>query len=138
MGAVVGGDITEVTFNHPTIGSGRFFAKANEDSTYDLGGFRGNDDQNMVDGGGRNIKQLNRNRWSFEVVCAMDMITAGDLEKLSALAGDPVDADWTMTHINGTVYKGTGAPVGDQQGNGNSAQFTLKVAGGGKMKKIAG
>ena len=135
--ASVGGDITEVTYNHPTLGTGRFLPKSAEDSTFDLGGFRGGDDANMVTGSGDNIKQLNNVRWSFEVACAWDANTRTELEKLTAMAGDPVDADWTVTSINGTVYGGKGAPVGDMQGNGNAATFTLKVSGGGKMKKIA-
>ncbi len=67
-----GGDIIEITYNHPNaaIGSGVIYPKASEDSSFDLGGFRGSDDNNMVDGGGRNMRQLNRMRWSFEVLCA--------------------------------------------------------------------
>lgn len=136
--AAVGGDITEITYNHPTLGTGTIFPKSGEDSTYDLGGLRGNDDANMVDGSGGSIRQLNRVRWSFEVTVAWDMNSRAELEKLTALAGDPVEAEWTITNINGTVYGGTGAPVGDMQGNGNAATFTLKVSGGGALKKITG
>jgi len=135
--AATGGDILEVTWAHETLGSGTFFPKSGEDSTFDLGGLRGTDDANMIDGGGRNIKQLNRVRWSFEVMCAWDSVTDEDLESLTALAGDPIDADWTITLINGTVYAGKGSPVGDIQGSGNSPSFTLKVAGGGVMAKQA-
>jgi hypothetical protein len=39
--AAVGGDILEVTYAHETLGSGTFFPKSGEDSTFDLGGFRG-------------------------------------------------------------------------------------------------
>lgn len=136
--ASIGGDIIEVTYNHPTLGTGVFRPKSGEDSTYDLGGFRGDDSNDMIAGNGDVIRKLNNNRWSFEVTCAWDANTATDLEKITALAGDPVEADWTMTSINGTVYGGKGAPVGDQQGNGNAATFTLKVSGGGKLKKIVG
>lgn len=132
----VGGDILEITYNHPTLGSGVIFPKASEDSTFDLGGFRSNDDANMVAGNGEMIDQINLARWSFEVAVAWDMNTREDLEKLNDLAADPVLADWTFSHINGTVYGGTGKPVGDLSGNGNAATFTLKVSGGGKLKKI--
>ena len=135
---VVGGDIVEITFNHPTIGSGIIFPKANEDSTFDTGGFRSNDDADMVDGSGEMIDQINRKRWSFESTIAWDMNTREDLDKLSQLAADPVDADYTITHINGTVWGAKGKPVGDLAGNGNAATFPLKLAGGGKMKKIIG
>jgi len=138
MGRAVGGDIIEITYNHAGLGkSGTIFPKANEDSTFDLGGFRGDDDANMVDGGGANIKKLNRNRWSFEVVVAWDMNIAKELEVIVEMAGDTQDATWTFTHINGSVYQGLGSPVGDQQGNGNAATFPLKVSGGGSLKKIS-
>lgn len=132
----VGGDIIEVTYNHPTIGSGIFSPKAAEDSTYDLGGFRSADEANGIDGGGNMIDQLNRARWSFEVPISWDMNDKQELEKLSAMTASPVPADWTFSHINGTVYAGKGKPVGDINANGNSAMATLKVSGGGILKKI--
>lgn len=136
MGRAVGGDILEMTFNHPRLGTGTFFPKANEDSTFDLGGFRGDDDANLVDGGGANIKKLNRARWYAEVVVAADQNVSQDLEKLSDMAADPVDATWTITHVNGAVYQGLGSPVGDVQWNGNAATVNVKIAGGAKLKKI--
>lgn len=136
--AVVAGDIKEITYNHPTIGSGRLFAKAKEDSTFDLGGFRGDDDKNNVDGGGRNIKKLNRNRWSIKVPCSWDMNISNELDKISKMAGDPVDAEWTVESINGTVWAGTGSPVGDVEGNGGAGTLDLNISGGGEMTKIVG
>lgn len=133
--AVIAGDVTEITYNHPTLGTGTFFPKAGEDSTFDPGGLRANDDANGVDGAGRTIKQLNRARWSFEGTIANDMNTENDLAKVAALAADPVDADWTFSHINGTVWKGKGSPVGDVAANGNAGTMTLKVSGGGELKK---
>lgn len=134
----VGGDITEITYNHPTIGSGVVFPKSAEDNTFDKGGFRSNDDANMIAGNGEMIDQLNQVRWSVETTIAWDMNSRDDLEKLTLLAASPVQADWTFTHINGTVHGATGKPVGDLSGNGNAATFSLKVSGGGKLKKIVG
>jgi hypothetical protein len=136
--AAVGGDILEITYNHPTIGSGIWFPKANEDSTFDPGGFRGTDDANQVDGSGKKIRQLNRVGWFVETTVSWDGNVANELDQAEALAGDPVEADWTVTHINGTVWKGKGAPVGDIQGNGNTATMAIKISGGGKLKKISG
>lgn len=132
----VGGDILEINYNHPTIGSGVFYPKAGEDSTFDLGGFKGNDDANSIDGGGRNIRQLNRTRWSFEVSVSWDMNTENEMFKLQQLAESPQEADYTITSVNGTVWAGKGAPVGDQNGNGNTSVISLKIAGGDKLKKI--
>lgn len=136
--SVIGGDIIEITYNHPTLGSGILFPKAAEDSTFDPGGFVSNDDANGVDGSGEMIDQLSRKRWSFEGTVAWDMNTREDLDKIQSLSNDPVLAEWTVSHINGTVWGGTGKPVGDLQGNGNAATFSLKIAGGGRMKKIIG
>ncbi len=133
----VGGDITEITYNHPTLGSGVIFIKASEDSTFDLGGVRSNDDASGIDGGGRMITQLNRIRWSVSVTVAWDMQVNLDLEKISKLAASPLDGTYTITHINGAIYAGTGRPVGDVSGNGNASTFPLKLAGGGELKKQA-
>lgn len=135
--AAIGGDIIEITYNHPTLGSGVIYPKAAEDSTFDIGGFRSSDDANMIDGAGQMIDQMNRTRWSVETTVAWDMNTGLTLERLTQLTQSPVFAVWTVTHINGTIYGGKGKPVGDLQGNGNAATFTFKLAGGGVLKKIA-
>ena len=131
----VGGDIIELTYNHPTLGNGTVFPKANEDSTFDLGGFRSNDDASMIDGSGEMIDQINRVRWSFEVTVAWDANIRADLTKIAELAASPVPCVWTISSINGTVWQGKGKVVGDVQGNGNAATFSLKVAGGGLLVK---
>jgi hypothetical protein len=130
-----GGDIIEITYNHPTLGSGVFLPKAGEDSTYDLGGIRSSDDAQMIDGGGRIMDQLSRARWSFEVVISAGV---GDdtQEKIVALAGSPETCDWTITNINGRVYAGNGKPVGDLTLNGNTSQMTLKLSGGGVLRVL--
>lgn len=135
---VVAGDIIEVTYNHPTLGSGVLFPKSAEDSKYDLGGFRSTDDANMVDGSGAMIDQKQRKRCFFEITAAWDANNREELEKMNALAEHPVPADWTITSVNKTVYGMKGIPVGDIEGNGNAGTFPLKVSGGGKMKKIVG
>lgn len=134
--AAVGGDILEITYNHPTVGSGVFFPKSGEDSTFDPGGFRVNDDANGIDGGGQMIKQMNRVRWSFEATISSDMNSAQEMEKLAALAASPADAEFTISHINGTIYKGTGTVVGDIQPNGNAATSTIKLSGGGQLLQL--
>lgn len=124
-----GGDTIEMTYNHPTIGSGSFFFKANEDGTVDQGGRRSNDDASMITGNGRFIDQMNVVRASFETPpMAWDMIDQDELSVLQELAGDPNLADWTITNISGAIWGGKGKPVGDIQGNSNSAQITVKIA----------
>lgn len=132
----IGGDILEVSCSHETLGSVIFFPKAGEDSTIDPGGFRSSDDANMIDGGGNMIDQMNRNRWSVETTLSHDSVTKQDLDKLDQFASSPVLGVWTITHISGTVWRGTGKPVGDVRSNMNQATISLKLGGGGKLKKI--
>jgi len=131
-----GGDILEISYKHPTLGTGTWFPKSSEDGTVDPGGLRSSDDANMVTSSGQMIDQMNRVRWSFEGVVAWDMATNDELNQARALASSPILADWTVTHINGTVWGGKGKPVGDINGNTNSAQMSVKIAGGGQLNKI--
>jgi hypothetical protein len=137
--AFIGGDITEITCNHPTLGQFTFLPKAGEDSTYDLGGVSSADDAQMIAGDAQVIRQLTRKRWSFEATLANDFVAGGadTLQQLQDLAGSVAEGDWTITNINGSVYQGKGSPVGDLTTNGNTSTIALKVAGGGTMKKIA-
>lgn len=131
------GDILEISYKHPTLGSGTWYPKSNEDGTNDPGGYRSNDDANMVAGNGQMIDQINRVRWSFEGVVAWDMSVNDELDQARKLSGSPVLADWTITHINGTVWGGKGKPVGDIQGNTNTGQMSVKLSGGGTLTKIS-
>ncbi len=131
-----GGDILEMSYKHPIIGSGTWFFKSTEDGTIDLGGYRSTDDVNMVTGDGQMIDQMNRVRWSFEGVVAWDMATSNELDQARKLASSPVMSDWTITLMNGTVWGGKGKPVGDIQGNTNSPQMSVKISGGGLLTKI--
>ena len=128
MAAATGGDIDEVTVNHPTLGSKTFFPKANEGNTYDLGGIRTSDDADSVAGGGQGIWVKNRKLGFFEVVVANDMNINKELEFASQLAADPLEGKWTFSMLNGAVYTGTGMVVGDLNANTNDATFTLKVS----------
>ncbi len=134
---MVGGDVTEVTFNHPTIGTGVLFVKSDEDSELDLGGYRSSDEEKSIDTGGNMIDVMTLSRWSATFVIAGDVVTREDLEKLTSLTSDPVLATWTVTHISGAIYQATGKPVGDIKEALKAATIQLKIAGGGKMKKVA-
>lgn len=127
-----GGDIVEITYNNPEIGSGTLRPKSSEDSMYDLGGVRTLDDPNMIDGAGRAIYQMNRRRPEFTVKCAWDWDNQ-DLETITALSAVTSETSFTFTNINQTVYKLVGKMVGDIQGNGNVSTVDIKVAGSGTM-----
>jgi hypothetical protein len=136
--AFIAGGFTEITWNHPTLGTGVLFPKSSEDSTLDLGGNRSTDDANMITANGQMIDQINYVRPSFEATIANDMNSNMEAEKINALASSPVLADWTFTHQSQAVYAGKGKPVGDIQVNTNAATFSLKLAFTGKVSKIAG
>lgn len=136
--AAVGGDIQEITFNHPTIGTGTWFVKSGEDSTFDIGGVRKTDDSNMITGNGIKITQMNRVPWKVTATVVWDSAISNELDKANLIAGSPVECNWTFTLANGTVWAGTGSIVGDIEGNANEATFEATFSGGGDFKKIVG
>lgn len=135
---MTGGDIKEITFNHPILGSGTIYPKANEDSTFDPGGYRNDDDQDSIAGNGAAIYKKTLKRWMFETTCAVDMNDKEEVQILADISEQTEEADWTIESVNGTIYGGKGLPVGDLNWNGNASTFTFKVSGGGKLLKIVG
>jgi hypothetical protein len=133
----VHGDVIEITVNHPTLGSKSLFPKANETCTYDLGGFRNEDDANMITGNGSLMTKKNRQHGFFEVVIEIDQNVREDLEYLRDLAASPVKADFTYQMVNDAIYTGKGEPVGDLQPDANAGTMTLKVVAP-SFKKISG
>jgi hypothetical protein len=125
-----GGDIIEISYNHPTVGSGVLSPKASEDNEYDLGGVRTNDDDQMITSKGEAIYSMTNKRWSASAVVASDMNIRKEYEKMSAMNSSIDEATWSFLHINGTVYKGKGKVVGDLKLNVNKSTFSFKVAGG--------
>ena len=133
----VHGDILEVTYNHPTLGSGVFEPKAGEGNTFDPGGIRTNDDGGGITSNGDLIVTKNRVRGSFEVMIENDMNVRNDAQVIADLAANSVPAEYTVSIINGTVWAGSGFPVGDIAPDTNAGTMTLKIASG-NWKKIVG
>ncbi len=129
-----GGDVLEINTNHPTVGTFTVFPMAEEDSTFDPGGFISEDNATGVDGSGAMVDVMTRKRWMLECVVSWDMNDRKDLEKMKQVAESVQPATFTISHVNGTVWKGKGKPVGDLQGSGKGT-FTLKLSGGGKMEQ---
>lgn len=130
-----GGDITEIVCKHE-LGTFRFQTKSNESYTLDPGGFRANDDANAITGAGEMIDQVNRVRWMLEGPVAVDMASENEVKNLPALSASPELGVWTIAHINGTIWKGRGKPVGDLNFDTNTAQMPLKVSGSGVLEKL--
>jgi len=136
MPKYTGGDILEIVCKHPTLGEFRFQAKSNESFNVDPGGIRSNDDANSISGGGEMIDQMNRVRPSIEGPIAVDNSSGNELENLPKLAASPELGTWTISVIDGTIWKGKGKPVGDIVTDTNTAQMTLKVGCSGKLEKL--
>lgn len=133
----VHGDIIEITYNNPDIGSGTLQPKANEGNTFDIGGFRNNDDANMVTGSGSLMIQKNRVVGFIEAVIEDDGETREDMLAMTDVSASNQLTDWTFTTVSGETYGAKGVPVGDLQKDVNAGTFTLKVVSQGKWKKIA-
>jgi hypothetical protein len=132
-----GGDIKEITWNHPVLGSGVIQTKADEENKYFTGGITTASDASMITGNGNPIWQKTRKRGYFEAVAVNDMNVGNELEKMIALSAHDVPASWTFEVNNGVVYGGSGKPVGDLEGNIGKATFTLRVEGG-QFQKVSG
>jgi len=126
--SATGGDITEVTAVHPTVGTVRFYPKANETNTFNKGGIRNDDNENGVDGAGGLIVIKNRIRGGFEIVVANDMADREDLTNAIELAESLGSATWTVSIIDGTTWQGSGIICGALPADVNAATFSLKVA----------
>lgn len=137
MPKYIGGDIIEAVCSHPTLGDFRFAPKANESFTLDKGGIRNDDDASNVAGNGTMIQKKNMVLWSVEGPVANDYKSDTEFDAITKLAESSELGTWTFTHISGVIWKGLGIPVGDFNTDTNTAQSTLKVAGGGKLEKIS-
>jgi hypothetical protein len=132
MAIVTGGDITEIAWSNPLLGSGFLYPIAGEESTFCLGGFTGDDDK-VVDGAGRLINSLHRVPWDFKVKVANDMVNTREFEAMVDVAGSTEDTTWTISVINGAVYKAQGTIQGRLELNGSKSAFELMVVGGGTL-----
>lgn len=135
--AYIGGDIIEVVGTHPTEGTVRLEAKANEAFTLDKGGIRNDDSADGVTGAGTVILKKSMVRASLEGPVAVNMPGDEEVSKLNAFAASAQPAVWTLTSISGAIYKMDGWPVGDLNIDTNTSSLKLKIAGGGYLEQIA-
>lgn len=132
-----GGDILEIDCKHPTLGQFKFFPISGEDSEFDPGGFRSNDDDAQITGAGTMIDQVNRMRWSMSTVVEWDDQNGSEDVDLRQLMQSSTLGDWTIRRVNNEVYRGTGKPVGDIKPNGNTSTIAMKIAGSGILEKVS-
>jgi hypothetical protein len=134
--AAVGGDIIEVTYNHPTLGTGFFKAVVGEANTFQPGGFMNSDEETGLNAQGGLIIDKTRTRAFFEIVVESDLNVDEDLIRAKALAENTAPANWSISIVNGTIWSGSGVPVGAMDADIKASRFTLKVASG-KFTRIA-
>lgn len=130
-----GGTLKEVTCSHPDLGQFLFDPKSGEDSTYELGGPESEDDEQSITASGKFIDKVNITRCSFEGTLAGSP-GDGTIENLKALQASLVLGSWTITNINGKVYKLKGKPVGKLSMNGMNSTIALKLQGEGVLQII--
>lgn len=133
----IGGQLTTIKYNHPTLGTATFACKSSEDSTINLGGIRTDSAMTDIAGDGQAIRKMNINRWSIDTTIAFDStaMAKSALAQLTALAGDSTESVWTATHISGSVYSGSGFPVDILDGNLGSATIKLKLEGSNNLQE---
>ncbi|NRA92518.1 MAG: hypothetical protein HRU26_07505 [Psychroserpens sp.] len=136
MSSYVGGDILEISYNHPTLGSGSFFCKSGEDSDVDRGGFRKEDDDQGIAGDGQMMTKVNAFRWSVEATVAWSKTGADELLILSDIAASPLDASWTFRYQDGASFVGEGTIVGDLKGATQNSTVPIKIAGGNGLRRL--
>lgn len=128
--AVTGGDIVEITFANDSVGNGRFYGVAGEDSTFMAGGFA-NEDNSAVDGAGRLILSKNRKPGSFEVTVSNDTSsTVPEFDFVRRLKNSLDETTWTVQLSSDAIWAGVGSIVGEPSLSGNKATFQFKVVSG--------
>ena len=130
----VHGDVTEITVAHPTLGTRTFFPKAGEGNTFSIGGVMTADDVNSITTSGQMIYTSNRVAGFFSVLIEDDQNDREDAIFIQALAGSSVPGVWVLSLINGTIWKGSGKPVGSYETELNAGTMTLKVNAGNWSK----
>lgn len=136
MPKYTGGDITDVTFNHPTLGSFQFATKSGESYNLDPGGIRSEDDSAGISGNGVMIDKKTRVRWSFDGPLMADFESNLEVDNFPKIAESAEQGTLTVTLITGVTWRGLGTLVGDIAFDTSTAQASIKFSGGGKMVKF--
>ena len=134
--AVIGGDIRKITAQHPTVGTAVFYGVSGESSTYMLGGMQ-NTDTGKVDGAGRLLNEKMMIPGSIELTVSNDMSAPlPELEFVQRCTKATQECKFTVEHINGTAYGGSGLFVGDYSLDGKASTFKLKIQSGKGFERL--
>lgn len=121
------GDVTEITINNPDLGTRAFFPKAGESNSLIIGGVEIADDTSSVTSSGTPIYVGSMKLGSLSVLIENDMVDREDQVFLQALAGASSSSTFTVSIINGSVWKGQGRPVGTLEADIMNGTMPLKV-----------
>jgi len=125
--SIIAGLFTEVFCQHSIVGNQKFDLKSGEDSETDRGSFRIVDDENNRTASGKLIIQYENKMPYIQVTCAVDGSIEDYLQDLIVESANELP-NWTLTHISGDVYVGSGVVVGDVKPNRNAGTLQFKVA----------
>lgn len=123
------GDVTEIQASSADLGTITFKPKAGEGNTFSPGGVINMDDENSITTDGQLIVTKNRVAGGFTVTIEDDQNVREDVKSLFSLAGNSSPIVWTLSLINGAIYRGVGIPVGKFETNLNDGTMPLKVNG---------
>lgn len=124
---MAGGSIESVT-----IGGRTFAAAADADVGRKLGGFE-NEFQPNGDGTARDI--MTRVNWMLSGLTLVISDINGDQEFLQDIADTPGSTPITATYPDGSIYQGSGKPVGEVVFNNQSQTASLDLGGPGKLTR---
>lgn len=106
--------------------------KSGEDCNIDLGGYQS---ETQMNGNGSGHAKLAAKPWSIEGL-SVEM-EDGVLEFLQGTVNSMGYCIFTLSFVNGDVYKGTGKIEGDLKANTNSGYISLSAKGSGLLEKLA-
>lgn len=128
--AKIGGDLLEISVQHPTAGSKIIYGVAGETTTIKLGGVE-NEDNGAVDGGQNLIVSKRLVPGHIQGPFANDNRSAlAEFEFIQNVAASPEEAVFTFRYIDNEVYSGSGTPVGEITLDAKAATFTMKIVSG--------
>lgn len=131
--AKTSGDVASIIIMDKISGASREMAcKGSEDCTIDLGGYS---NETQMNGNGTGHHKMAAKPWRIEGLMAES--DDGVLEFLQGTVNSAGGAVFTLSFVNGDVYKGTGKIEGDLRANKGTGYIPITATGPGLLEKIA-
>jgi hypothetical protein len=130
---LIGGDVKQISIDHPELGSRLLTPQSGEDFTIIKGGYQNADTETNVSATGKRIYQKNWIPWS---VSGKIVLESGDHDYLQDMATNPKEAVIGFLYMNGQIRVGKGSVVGGIDGETQTHTMTVKFSGSGKLELI--